>query len=30
MLRVVCVGGTWKSSIPIEVVVRCELSDDSV
>ena len=30
MSQVVCGRGTWKCSIPIEVVVRCELSDDSV
>lgn len=29
MLKVVCVVGTWKCSIQIEVVVRCEISDDS-
>ncbi len=30
MLKVVCVGGTRKCSIVVDVVVRCELSDDSV
>ena len=30
MLKVVGVGGSWKCSMLIDVVVRCELSDDSV
>ena len=30
MLKVACVGCTRKCSILVGVVVRCELSDDSV
>ena len=30
MLKIVGVGGAWKCSMLIDVVVGCELSDDSV
>lgn len=29
MLKVMCVGGSWRCSMLIDVVVRFELSDDS-